>query len=54
MRSGGNAGNENLGKMSGSTNASINNRIQETEDRISGLDKIDTTVKENSKHKNIS
>jgi cell fate (sporulation/competence/biofilm development) regulator YmcA (YheA/YmcA/DUF963 family) len=32
----------NLGKKSGSTNASITNRIQETEERISALE--DTTI----------
>ena len=48
---------ENLGKRSGVTDASINNRVQEIEERISGiedtLEDIDTRVKENSKHKNI-
>jgi uncharacterized coiled-coil protein SlyX len=48
---------ENLGKRSGVTDVSITNRIWETEDRISGvedtLEEIDTTVKENSKHKNL-
>ena len=46
---------ENLGKRSGSINTNIKNRIQEIEERISGiedtLDDIDTTVKENLKHK---
>ena len=48
---------ENLGKRSGVIDVSITNRIWETEDRISGvedtLEEIDTTVKENSKHKNL-
>jgi hypothetical protein len=46
---------ENLGKRSGITNVSITNRIQEIEERLSGvedsIEDIDTTVKENSKHK---
>ena len=46
---------ENLGKRSGITDVSITNRIQEIEERISGVgdivEEIDTTVKENSKHK---
>jgi uncharacterized coiled-coil protein SlyX len=48
---------ENLGKRSRTTDASINNRIQEIEERISGikdtLDDIDTMVKEQTKHKNL-
>jgi predicted nucleic acid-binding Zn-ribbon protein len=44
---------ENLGKRSGVIDASITNRIQETEERISGaedtIENIDTTVKENAK-----
>ena len=44
---------ENLGKKSGVTDASINNKIQEIEDRISGLKdtlkNINTTIKENEK-----
>ena len=48
---------ENLGKRSGITDVSITNRIQEMEERISGIEdaveEIDTTVKENSKHKNL-
>ena len=49
---------ENLGKRSGITNVSITNRIQEKEEeRISGvedtIEEIDTTVKENSKHKKL-
>ena len=48
---------ENLGKRSGITDISITNRIQVTEERISGIkdmvEEIDTTVKENSKHKNL-
>ena len=48
---------ENLGKKSGDIDASINNRMQEIEERISGTDdtieNIDTTVKENEKCKNL-
>jgi uncharacterized coiled-coil protein SlyX len=48
---------ENLGKRSGVTDASINNRIQEIEVRISGakdtIENIDTTVKENAKGKKL-
>ena len=48
---------ENLGKRSAVKDASINNRVQEIEERISGiedtLEDIDTSVKENSKHKNL-
>ena len=48
---------ENLGKRSWATDASINNRIQEIEERISGLEDtledIDTIVKENTKHKKL-
>ena len=44
---------ENLGKKSQVTNASINNRIQEIEERTSGIENTiedsDTTVKENTK-----
>jgi uncharacterized coiled-coil protein SlyX len=44
---------ENLGKRSGVIDASITNRIQEIEERISGaedsIENIDTTVKENTK-----
>ena len=43
---------ENLGKKTGAINASITNRIQEIEERISGaehtIENIDTTVKENA------
>jgi hypothetical protein len=46
---------ENLRKRSGVIDVSIGNRIQEIEERISGIEdmivEIDTTVKENSKHK---
>jgi hypothetical protein len=42
---------ENLGKRSGITDVNITNRIQEIEEKISGVEEIDTTVKENSKHK---
>jgi predicted nucleic acid-binding Zn-ribbon protein len=48
---------ENLGKRSGVIDASITNRIQEIEERISGtednIENIDTTVKENAKCKNF-
>jgi hypothetical protein len=44
---------ENLGKRSGVINASITNRIQEIQERISGaedtIENIDTTVTENAK-----
>ena len=46
---------ENLGKKSGVIDVSINNRIQEIEERISDAEdtikSIDTTVKENAKCK---
>ena len=46
---------ENVGKRSGITDVSINNRIQEIKQRISGVEdtveEIKTAVKENSKHK---
>jgi hypothetical protein len=52
----GNSG-ENLGKRSGVVDASINNRTQEMEERISGaedtIENIDTTVKENAKCKKV-
>ena len=35
---------ENLGKRTGTTDASITNRIQEMEERISGIEDIDTSV----------
>jgi hypothetical protein len=41
---------ENPGKRSGIIVASITNRIQKIEERISGVEEISTTVKENSKH----
>jgi hypothetical protein len=48
---------ENLEKRSGIIDVNITNRIQEIEERISGVEdmeeKIDTTVKENSKHKTL-
>jgi chromosome segregation ATPase len=48
---------ENLGKKSGAIEASITNRIQDIEKRISGeedsIEKIDTTIKESVKCKNI-
>ena len=44
---------ENLGKNSGIIDTSINNRIQEIEERTSGaedtIENIDSTVKENAK-----
>jgi methyl-accepting chemotaxis protein len=46
---------ENLGKRPGVIDASITNKIQEIEERISGaedtIENIDTTVKENTKSK---
>jgi uncharacterized coiled-coil protein SlyX len=48
---------ETLGGKSGTIDASINNRIQEMEERISGvedsIESISTTIKENSKCKKI-
>jgi chromosome segregation ATPase len=48
---------ENLGKKSETTGASISNRIQEMEERISGtedsIENIYTTIKENAKCKKI-
>jgi predicted nucleic acid-binding Zn-ribbon protein len=48
---------ENLRKRSGITDVTITNRIQEIEERIScveyTVEEIDTTVKENSKHKKL-
>jgi hypothetical protein len=48
---------ENLGKRSGVIDASITNRIQEIEERISGvkdtIENIDTKVKENVRSKNL-
>jgi uncharacterized coiled-coil protein SlyX len=48
---------ENLGKRSGITDVSITNRIEKIEERMSGVEymveEIDTTVNENSKHKNL-
>ena len=44
---------ENLGKGTGTTDASITNRIQEMEERISGvkdtIEEIDSLVKDNVK-----
>jgi hypothetical protein len=40
---------ENIGKSSETTDASINNRIQEIEERISGIEDIDTTLNQNTK-----
>ena len=46
---------ENLGKRTGTAEVSITNRIQEMEERISGIEdtieEIDTSVKENIKSK---
>jgi hypothetical protein len=46
---------ENLGMRSRITDVSITNRIQEIDERISGVEdtvkEIDITIKENSKHK---
>jgi hypothetical protein len=48
---------ETLGKKSGTIDASISNRIQETEERISGAEdatqNMDTASKENAKGKKI-
>ena len=48
---------ESLGKRSWVIDASITNRIQEIEERISGaedtIENIDTTIKENAKCKKI-
>ena len=48
---------ETLGKKSGTIDASISNRIQEMEERISGaedsIENISTTIKENAKCKKI-
>jgi hypothetical protein len=48
---------ETLGKKSGTIDASISNRIQEMEERISGakdsIENIHTTIKENTKCKKI-
>jgi recombinational DNA repair protein RecR len=48
---------ENLGKKSGNIDASVSNRIQEMEERISGaedsIENMGTTIKENAKCKNI-
>ena len=48
---------ETLGKKSGNRDVSINNRIQEMEERISGaedsIENISTTIKENTKCKKI-
>ena len=49
---------ENRGNRPGKTDASINNRIQETEEEISGikdtLENTDMMVKDNLKHKKTS
>jgi chromosome segregation ATPase len=48
---------ENLGKKSGAIDASITNRIQDIEERISGaedsIENMDTTIKANEKWKKI-
>jgi hypothetical protein len=48
---------ETLGKKSGAINASISNRIQEMEERISGaedsIENISTTMKDSAKYKKI-
>ena len=48
---------ENLGNRPGITDVSISNRIQEVEERISGVEdtveEINTILKENSKHKKL-
>ena len=48
---------ESLGKKSGVMDASINNRIQEIEERISGakdtIENIDSKVKENARCKKL-
>ena len=48
---------EILGKKSGTIDASISNRIQEMEERISGaedsIENIGTTIKENTKFRRI-
>ena len=48
---------ENLGKRLGTIDASIINRIQEIEEKISGakdtMEDIDTTIKENAKCKKL-
>jgi predicted nucleic acid-binding Zn-ribbon protein len=48
---------ENIGKKSETIDASINNRIQDTEERISGaedsIENMGTTIKENEKCKKI-
>jgi hypothetical protein len=48
---------ENVGKRTGATDASITNRIQEMEERISGvedtIEETETSVKENIKSKKI-
>jgi chaperonin cofactor prefoldin len=54
---GGNSGDRKLGKKSGAIDASITNRTQEIEERISdteySIENIDTTIKENVKCKKI-
>ena len=40
---------EKLGKGSGATDTNITNRTQEMEERISSVEAIDTSVKENTR-----
>jgi hypothetical protein len=42
---------ENVGKTTGITDTSITNRIQNIEERISGIEDIDILTKENAKCK---
>jgi uncharacterized coiled-coil protein SlyX len=53
----GNPGDRNVRKKTGTIDASISNRIQEMEERISdaedSIENISTTIKENTKCKNI-
>ena len=53
-----NSGDRNSRKKTGTIDASISNRIQEMEDRISGaensIENMDTTIKENAKCKKRS
>jgi septation ring formation regulator EzrA len=48
---------ETLGKKSGTMDASTSNRLQEMEERFSGvedsIEKMDTTIKEDAKYKKI-
>jgi hypothetical protein len=42
---------ENLGKKTWTTDACITNRKQEVQERIAGIEEVDTSVKENVKSK---